>query len=115
MKKEHSAALRTNASGKSFYEKTAEAKKIQKQHKEFVNKLKDIEKEKKTHEKALRELLLQYQDLQEKFDATKGLFQTRFCNLMDKIKLQRQVYHGGTLVGNDVDKLTKNITISELS
>ena len=71
LKKEHSAALRTNASGKSFCERTDEAKKIQKQYKEFVSKLKDIEKEKKTHEKALRELRLQYEDLQEKFDATK--------------------------------------------
>ena len=114
LKKEHSAALRTNASGKSFREKTVEAKQIQEQYKEFVNELKDIEKEKKTHEKALRELTLQYEDLQEKFDATKCLFQTRFRNLMDKIKLQRQVYHSDALVENDADKLTKNKTISEL-
>ena len=46
-----------------------------------------------------------------KLDATKGLFPATFSNLVNKIKLQRQVYHSSELVGNDIDKQTKNTTI----
>ena len=40
-----------------------------------------------------------------------GPFQRRFSETLDSLKLKRQVYHKGALVGNDVNKLiqTRNI------
>ena len=67
------------------------------------------------HEKDLHACQSQYETVQKQFNVTKGLFQTRFCNVMDEMKLQRQVYHSGALVGNDVNKLTKNENITKIS
>ena len=56
-----------------------------------------------------------YTNLQKDFNEKRGIFQTKFCNVMDNMKLQCQVYHNGALVGNDIHKLTKNEDISNIS
>ena len=56
-----------------------------------------------------------YKDLQKDFNEKRGIFQTKFWNVMDNMKLQCQVYHSGALVGNNVHKLTKNENISNIS
>ena len=66
------------------------------------------------HEKDLHACQSQYETVQKQFNVIKGLFQTRFCNVMDEMKLQRQVYHSGALVENDVNKLTKNENIKKI-
>ena len=45
------------------------------------------------------------------FRNKRGLFQTRFCDVIDKMNLERQVYHSDAIVGNDVNKLTKTANI----
>ena len=37
------------------------------------------------------------------------------CDVMDEMNLQGQVYHSGSLVGNNVHKLTKPENISKIS
>ena len=64
--------------------------------------IKDIEKEKQSCLKKNSGLLEAFSKL-------------NFANVMDDMKLQCHVYHNGTLVGNDVHKLTKNENISKIS
>ena len=84
---ENVSALRKNTSDKAFCEKTNKAKEIQKQYKEFVAEIRDIEKQRKMHEKDLHASQSQYETVQKQFNVTKGLFQTRFFNVMDEMKL----------------------------
>ena len=60
--------------------------------------IKDIEKEKKLLEKELQVTQASYKNLQEDFSEKREIFQTKFCNVMDNIKLQCQVYHNGALL-----------------
>ena len=66
-------------------------------------------------EKELQVTQASSENLQKDFNEKRGIFQTRLCNAMDNMKLQRQVYHSSALVGNDVHKLTKNENISDIS
>ena len=77
--------------------------------------IKHIEKEKKLLEKELQVTQASYTNLQKDFNEKRGIFQTKFCNVMDNMKLQCQVYHSGALVGNDVHKSTKHESISNIS
>ena len=77
--------------------------------------IKDIEKEKKLLENELQITQAIYENLQKDFNEKRGIFQTKFCNVMDNMKLQCQVYHNGALVGNNVHKLTKNDNFSNIS
>ena len=77
--------------------------------------IKDIEKEKKLLEKELQVTQASYENLRKDFNGKRSIFQTKFCNVMDNMKLQCQVYHNGALVGSDVHKLTKNENISNIS
>ena len=54
--------------------------------------IKGIEKEKKLLEK---ELQITQASLQKDFNEKRGIFQTKFCNVMGNMKLQCQVYHKG--------------------
>ena len=53
-------------------------------------------------------------NLRKDFNEKRGTYQTKICNVMDNMKLQRQVYLRGGLVGN-VHKLTKNDLEKEFS
>ena len=96
-----------------------QARRIQQQYKEHIMEIKDIEKEKKLLEKELQVELqvtqASYKNLQKNFNEKLGIFQTKFCNVTDNMKLQCQVYHSVALVGNDVHKLTKDENISNIS
>ena len=72
-------------------------------------------KAEKLLEKELQVAQASYKNLQKDFNKKRGIFQTKFCNVMDNMKLQCQVYHNGALVGNNVHKLTKNENISNIS
>ena len=95
--------------------KQVQARRIQQQYKEHIMEIKDIEKEKKLLEKELQVTQAIYENLQKDFNEKRSIFQTKFCNIMDNMKLQRQVCHNGPLVGNEVHKLTKNENISNIS
>ena len=110
-----SSTLRKIDSGESYCEKTVQARRIQQQYKEHIKEIKDIEKEKKLLEKELQVTQASYENLKKDFNEKRGNFQPKFCNVMDNMKLQRQVYHSGALVCNGVDKLTKNENISNIS
>ena len=56
-------------------------------------------------------LKIQNKQLTEK----RGIYQTLLCDVMDEMNLQRQVYHSGSVVGNDVHELTKPENISQVS
>ena len=43
-----------------------------------------------------------------------GPFQQKFKNVLDELKLQRQVYHSGALIGNDINKIMKLNVIKKL-
>ena len=66
-------------------------------------------------EKELQITQASYKNLQKDFNEKRGIFQTKFCNVIDNMKLQCQVYHSGALVGNNVHKLTENENISNIS
>ena len=66
-------------------------------------------------EKELQVTQASYKNFQKDFNEKQGIFQTKFCNVIDNMKLQCQVYHSGALVGNNVHKLTKNENISNIS
>ena len=74
--------------------------------------IKDIEKEKTLLEK---EFQVTQASIQRDFNEKRGIFQTKFCNVMDNMNLQCQVYQNSALVGNDVHKLTNNENISNIS
>ena len=92
-----------------------QGRRIQQQYKEHIMEVKDIEKEKKLLEKELQVTQASYKSLQKDFNEKRGIFQTKFCNVMDNMKLQCQVYHNGALVGNNVHKLTNNENIGNIS
>ena len=78
--------------------------------------IKDIEKEKQSCLKKNSGLLRQTIKTPRKILMKNEAFsKLNFANVMDDMKLQCQVYHNGTLVGNDVHKLTKNENISKIS
>ena len=87
---------------------------MQPQYKEHTMEIKDIEKEKMLLEKELPVTQASYENLQKDFNEKRSIFQTKFCDVMDNMKLQSQVCHSGALVGN-VHKLTKNEYISNIS
>ena len=111
---QNSSPLRKINGGKSYCEKNSvvQAEKIQQQYKEHIIHIKDIEKEEKVLEK---ELQVTQASLQKDFNEKRGIFQIKFCNVMDNMKLQCQVYHSGALADNNVHKLTKNEHISNIS
>ena len=97
---------------------------------EFNNSIKNMSWKLKTlkrRKRCLKKNSRLYKNLQKDFNEKRGIFQTKFCNVMDNIKLQCQVYHNGALIfsfqgsclfsfiDNDVHKLTKNENIINLS
>ena len=55
------------------------------------------------------------ENLNKQLTEKRGIYQTMLCDVMDEMNLQCQVYHRGSLVGNDVRKLTKPENISKIS
>ena len=49
----------------------------------------------------------QVDEKKRELEGKKGHFQSKFCEVIDNINLQRQAYHSHALVGNAVHKLTK--------
>ena len=89
-----------------------QARRIQQQYKEHIMEIKHIAKEKRLLE---REIQVTQASLQKDFCKKRRIFQTKFCNVMDNIKLQCQVYHNFAQGGNTVHELTKNENISNIS
>ena len=111
--KQHIEMLEKVSNGKSHCDKSAEAKKVQQYHNEQDREIKasdksEIEKETEVTQKY-------FESLQKQFIEKRGFYQTKFCNVKDELKLQRQVYHSGALVGNNVNKLTKTENILKIS
>ena len=52
--------------------------------------------------------------INEKIDIMKGPFQTRFDNTLAELRVKRQIYHKGALVGNDVAKILQSIHIKQI-
>ena len=90
-----------------------QARRIQQQYKEHIMEIKCIEKKKKLLEKDLQVIQASYKNLQRDFNEKRGIFQTKFCNVMDNMKLLCHVYCNGAMVGNNVHKLTKDEKISD--
>ena len=55
------------------------------------------------------------ESVEKEFDKQKGIFQTEFHKVLDKMNLKQRVYHSGSLVGNDLNKLTKSQNIRHIS
>ena len=113
--KQHVKMLEKVNNGKSYCDKSDEANKVQQHHKEQVREIKALEKEKRAIEKETEVIQKSYESLQERFIEKRGFYQTKFCNVIDELKLQRQVYHSGAFVRNDVNKLTKTVSILKIS
>lgn len=47
----------------------------------------------------------EFKDAIEHLEKSRGPFYTKFVTAIDSFKLERQVYHKGAIVGNDVDKI----------
>ena len=77
--------------GKSYCDKSAEAKKVQQHHKEQVREIKALEKEKRTIEKVTEAIQKNFESFQKQFVEKRGFYQTKFCSIMDELKLQKQV------------------------
>ena len=57
--------------------------------------IKDIEKAKMLLDKELQITEASYENLQKDFNEKRGIFHTKFRNVMDNMNLQRQVYYSG--------------------
>ena len=68
-------------------------------------KLKTLKRRKKLLDKELQVTQANYENLQKDFNEKRGIFNTKFRNVMDNMNLQRQVYHSGA----------KNENISNIS
>ena len=66
-------------------------KSAQASEKELTNKCNRLKKELKNVEK--------------KIEKERGPFKERFDTFMNNLKLKRQIYHSGAMVGNDIDKI----------
>ena len=91
--------------GRTYDVKTVEARAAQKLHKNLSNEIADLEKGNKIITKTVKN---------SKNDLVKGVFQTDLCNGINLMKLKRQVYHSGAIIGKDVNRLTKQENIKKL-
>ena len=53
-------------------------------------------------------------NLNSNINSLRGPFQQRFDNTLEEIKVKRQVYHKGTLVGNDVGTIWHSNNIKKI-
>ena len=101
--------------GRIYDVKTVEARAAQKLHKNLSNEIAELEKRNKIITNTIENSKEDLATAQLKFEKGKDVFQTDLCNAIDSMKLKRQVYHSGAIVGNDVDKLTTPENIKKLS
>ena len=73
-----------------------------------------IKKEITTCEKERRPVMKQQKDIMEKVSKFPGRFGKKFELALKKIKVNRQLYFQGTLVGNDVYKVMQKENINAL-
>ena len=74
-----------------------------------------VEEHIKDLKKGIQTKIIAISEGRQLIEREKGLFQSRFDNAVEKLKLKRQVYHHGALVGNDVKKLMEKSSIKVLS
>ena len=70
-----------------------------------MKEVKQMDEKIKTLNKTIDAKTSELKELDKFIDSVKGPFKTKFDDLMNALKLKRQVYHSGTLVGNDIDKI----------
>ena len=81
---------------------------IKAQAKPLLEQIKEIKLVRVSFEKALEKL---EKDIKEKI----GPFLQKIRNVLDDLHLQRQVYHSGAIVGNDINKVMKPDVIKKLN
>ena len=84
---------------------SAPAKEIRKQVNTIMKEVKQMDEKIKTLNKTINAKTSELKELDKFIDNVKGPFKTKFDDLMNALKLKRQVYHSGALVGNDMDKI----------
>ena len=67
--------------------------------------IKQLEEKGKTFNKIVSIKTAELKQIDQFIDNIKGPFKTKFDDLMDSLKLKRQVYHSNALLGNDIEKL----------
>ena len=93
--------------GRCYAHNSTEARKLQKEHKEHLKEIKELENIGENCEKSYRYAKQILKQLKKTSEIKVDYFKQRFCDVIDKVNLERQVYHSGAIVGNDVNKLTK--------
>ena len=68
----------------------------------------------KQHQQQFKAAQDELEHINEKIDVMKGPFQTKFDDTLREMNLKLQIYHKGTLVGNDVAKILQPIHIKQL-
>ena len=81
---------------------------IRQQSKPLLEQVKEIKMVKADFEMKLK-------ILRETLETIMGPFKKKIQYVLDGLKLERQVYHSGALVGNDVKKIMKKAVIKELN
>ena len=84
---------------------SAPAKEIRKQVNTIMKEVKQMDEKIKTLNKTINAKTCELKELDKFIDNVKGPFKTKFDDLMNALKLKRQLYHSGALVGNDMDKI----------
>ena len=81
---------------------SSEAKATRKQASVISKEIKDLEEEVRNLKKTINAKNNELKELDKSIDDIKGPFKAKFDDLMDSLRLKRQVYHTGALVGNDI-------------
>ena len=59
--------------------------------------------------------MMKWRDLKISTESETGPFMKDFRQVMDKLKLERQVYHSGAIVRNDVRKLSQRNNMAKIA
>ena len=98
----------------TFLNKTREAIDQRKKVQEIRAEIKPLTDQLKELKMVKRESKIELKKLMEEMESVMGPFQQKLRKVLDDLKLQRQVYHSGALVGNDIKKNIKADVVKKL-